>query len=235
MSLEPRSRASTDGDLLDPAADGPLPSSSEQAEDSAPARPVRRLLGLVGAAVLWLVLIVMGAVALALVILPLVLGWTPLTVRTGSMEPTIPTGSQVVVSPVESQEQVKDLEVGNVITFMPFPDDDTTVTHRVVERAVRADGQIALSTQGDANDDVDPWTLGTDQIRGEVRYHLPYAGYAAQLLDGQQKSIGLVVVIAALIGYVLWQIVQTARERVTRRPAEPAGPVGSEEPAESER
>lgn len=171
---------------------------------------LRSVLTIVAAAVVFFVL-------LAVVLVPLLFGWTPLTVRTGSMEPTIPVGSQVVVSPIESDEEVSELREGDVITFLPYPDDPTTVTHRVEQRSLRADGMTVIRTRGDASDTQDPWTLTTDQIRGQVRYHIPLVGYPASLLDSQQKSVGVIAIIAALICYGLWQILQLVREHRRRR------------------
>lgn len=158
--------------------------------------------------VVLLALLALLAVLAALVVVPRVLGWAPLTVLTGSMEPTVPTGSQVVVAPVDD---VAALEVGDVITVMPFPDDLTLVTHRVVARTDTADGP-SFVTQGDANDVADAWEVTETQIRGEVRYWLPVAGYVATALSGHTKAMGLVLIALALLGYAGAQLVAVARE-----------------------
>ncbi|MCM3662570.1 signal peptidase I [Georgenia satyanarayanai] len=145
----------------------------------------------------------------ALILVPRLLGWAPLTVLSGSMEPTIPTGSQVVISPVTD---VGSLEVGDVVTVMPYPDDPTLVTHRIVERSETPAGP-AFTTQGDANDVVDPWEVTETQVRGEVRYWVPAAGYVATALSGHTKAIGTAVIAAALFGYAALQMVRAGRER----------------------
>lgn len=174
-------------------------------------RSVRRL----GNTLLWLLLGVLAALALTIVVVPRVMGWMPLTVLTGSMEPTIPTGSQVVVEPVEGEADAADLQIGDVVTFMPYPDNPTLVTHRIVSRSMSTDGSVSFTTQGDANDAADPWTLTATQLRGEVRYHVPYAGYVANALDGNQKSTGIVAVAVMLFGYAALQL--TAAVRGARR------------------
>lgn len=174
---------------------------------------VRRLVGGLRSTLMIVAAGVMVFVLLALVAVPMVMGWMPLTVRTGSMEPTIPIGSQVVVSPVEDDDAVADLREGDVITFLPHPDDPTTVTHRVEQTSLRSDGATVVRTSGDANDGQDPWALTTDQIRGQVEYHVPLVGYPASLLDSQQKSWGVIAIVAGLIGYGLWQILQLVRDR----------------------
>ncbi|MGO1174105.1 MAG: signal peptidase I [Actinomycetaceae bacterium] len=167
---------------------------------------VRRL----GRALTGLALIAILALLGALVVVPRVMGWAPLTILSGSMEPTIPTGSQVVVDPVTGEDEARELQVGDVITVMPYPEDPTLVTHRIVERRDSADG-VSFVTQGDANGAVDEWDVTATQIRGEVRYHVPYAGYAATALDGEQKAIGVVVAAAALLVYAAVQIVGAVR------------------------
>jgi signal peptidase len=163
-------------------------------------------------ALLWLILGLLAALALSIVVIPRVMGWVPLTILSGSMEPTIPTGSQVVVEPVQGDADAQALQIGDVVTFMPYPDDQTLVTHRIVSRSVGTDGSVSFTTQGDANGAADPWDLTATQLRGEVRYHVPYAGYVATMLDGNQKSTGIVAVAAILFGYAALQLVTAIRD-----------------------
>ena len=161
-------------------------------------------------------LAVVGALLLAVVVAPLALGWVPLTVLSGSMEPTVPTGSQVVVAPRAGEDDAAGLSTGDVVTFMPRPDDPTLVTHRVVGVAVDGEGRRSFTTQGDANADPDADPVTATQLRGLVKYHVPWAGYAATLLDAEQKRGGIVLVAAALFGYALWQLVGAVRDRGRR-------------------
>ncbi|MFF0989270.1 signal peptidase I [Kocuria nitroreducens] len=165
-----------------------------------------------------------AALLLAVVVVPLALGWVPLTVLSGSMGPTVPTGSQVVVAPLEGEDDAAGLSTGDVVTFMPRPDDPTLVTHRIVGVAVDGEGRRSFTTQGDANaaPDADPVTA--TQLRGLVKYHVPWAGYAATLLDAEQKRGGVLLVAAALFGYALWQLAGAVRDR-GRRPDEVAHEV----------
>ncbi|MDR2564779.1 MAG: S26 family signal peptidase, partial [Bifidobacteriaceae bacterium] len=71
-----------------------------------------------------LVLLTLGIV---LALIPAMNGGTALTVLSGSMQPTLKPGDVVVVFPVDGFE---DIELGDVVTFMPNPDDPTLVTHR---------------------------------------------------------------------------------------------------------
>ena len=76
-------------------------------------------------------------------------GMQPLVVRSGSMEPTIDTGSMILVKRIDAS----DIRVGDVLA-VERPD-HTRVTHRVV--AVQHRGDTAeLTMKGDANEDNDP-------------------------------------------------------------------------------
>src|SRR5690606_33865522 len=120
------------------------------------------------------------------------------------------------------------LSTGDVVTFMPRPDDPTLVTHRIVGVAVAREGRRSFTTQGEANaaPDADPVTA--TQLRGLLRYHVPLAGHAATLLDAEQKRGGMVLVAAALFGYALWQLVGAARDRGRHPDEGDAAGVGRE-------
>ena len=148
-----------------------------------------------------------------MVIIPLVMHWVPLTVLSGSMEPTIPVGSQVVVKRVESDADVARLRSGQVITFLPDPGSPRLVTHRIVTVAVDSDGTRTIRTKGDANASEDPWRLGTTQIRGVVQYHLPYVGYVANVLNRDEKARGIYLVAGGLFAYAAWQALVALRGR----------------------
>jgi signal peptidase len=157
-------------------------------------------------------LVVIAAVV-ALVVVPRVMGWVPLTILSGSMEPTIPVGSQVVVDPIEDEADMAHIQVGDVVTFMPRPDDPMLVTHRVVTRSVGTDGAVTVTTQGDANDASDGLDLTEHELRAVVRYHVPYAGYVAQLIDRDQKAVGVAALAGGLGVYAVAQLLLAARNR----------------------
>lgn len=150
---------------------------------------------------------VAACVLAGLMILPTLLGFERYVIVSGSMEPTIPVGS-VVYDEVVPLDQ---LEVGDIITFVPPPefDIDDPVTHRVVEIS-DMDGQLVFRTKGDANEDVDPWRMvldGPDQAR--VVHHIPYVGYFYMALQVRWVQVLVIAVPAALlVGYIvvtLWR------------------------------
>lgn len=103
-------------------------------------------------------------------------------VQSGSMEPTIPTGSIVIIKPQP------DYGEGSIITFGEDSQSDVPITHRVI--GVNDAGDFI--TQGDANDDPDPLPVSKRDVIGEVIIHIPYLGY---VIDFARKPLGFVLLI----------------------------------------
>ena len=127
----------------------------------------------------------------AWVVVPgLVLGWTPVTVISGSMAPAIQPGQVVLFEPFRGQ----DVGPGTVVTFRDHAQ-DRLVTHRIV--AVHDDGTIA--TRGDANADADPVPLTRDRIVGVGRLVVPAAGLPALWAhEGRTDLLAIVVALSVL-------------------------------------
>ncbi|QJY46346.1 signal peptidase I [Pseudonocardia broussonetiae] len=161
-----------------------------------------------------LALFVVAAVALALAVaaVPAVAGASTLTVLSGSMEPTLPVGSVVVVRPRPAGE----VGVGDVVTFLardPGSAETRVVTHRVVEVL---DGP-AFRTRGDANPDPDPGVVAAADLRGVEWYVVPWVGGAMAAL---RTPVGLLVgggVLLLLLGAGL--LLPAARPRADDRGA----------------
>ena len=96
-------------------------------------------------------LALMVALAAAVIVIPALVGGVPLTVLTGSMEPTLPPGTLVVVKPTP----VQDIRVGNVLTYQIHSGEPAVVSHRVLSRSVSTDGTTTFITKGDNNDSPD--------------------------------------------------------------------------------
>lgn len=121
-------------------------------------------------------------------------------VHTGSMSPSIPSNSAVIV-----REGV--YRVGQVISFET---PEGVVTHRLVER--RSDG--TLVTQGDANRTPDPGTVSPSHVIGGVVAAPPMLGYALVFL---RNPIGLASVALAVIG--VWLLISLLGKRDGRQQA----------------
>jgi len=157
----------------------------------------------------WLVILGVAAVLAASVLVPRIGGATPYTVLTGSMEPTYPPGSLVVVRPVEPES----IHPGDAITYQLESGKPAVVTHRVVSQGVDGAGEIVFGTQGDANEDPDPRLVRPVQIKGEVWYSMPYLGHVSNLLNGRERQLGVYAVAAGLAGYALLSFAGAIRDR----------------------
>src|SRR5690554_5540837 len=115
-------------------------------------------------------------VALAVIALPLATDHEWRTVVTGSMRPTIEPGDVILTAP--STEPV---QVGDVVTFVDPIHGDRDVVHRVV--GFDSDGMVL--TKGDANDELDPWALHPDDVRGSVVVQVPKVGFAVEAMSSK--------------------------------------------------
>jgi signal peptidase I len=157
---------------------------------------IRRTLSLLGQAILF------AWVAIVLVVIglsqgPRLAGYRVFIVRSGSMAPTIPTGSAVLVRGVPPES----LRVGDVITFERTDGGQppVTVTHRIVE-IVQPGPPILFRTKGDANTVADPVTVSYVGDAGKVDAHVPFAGYALNAVGHPAARLALIGVPALLLG-----------------------------------
>jgi len=153
----------------------------------------------IGSGALTFATIILLALAVALVLIPKAFGGMSLTVLTPSMKPNISPGDVVVTEGIDV-DSARDLRIGDVITFLPYPDDPMLVTHRIVAQSVSAQG-YSFITQGDNNNVVDSWGPVNDfQIRGKVMYVVPKIGYVKQWLGSSTQWI-IIGVAVLLIAY----------------------------------
>ena len=106
-------------------------------------------------------------------------GLRPLTVLSGSMEPTYHVGSLIYVKSVD----YKDLKAGDVITFML--DEDTLATHRIVEVVPDEDdpATVRYRTKGDANEFEDGSLVHYKNVVGTPVFTIPELGYIANYIQ----------------------------------------------------
>ena len=143
---------------------------------------------------------VMVLVVLAVTVGPKVLPYRTYFVRSGSMEPAIPTDALVVLTEVGAD----DVRAGDVITFDHPDRPDTTVTHRVQQVVDEDDGRYLL-TKGDANNATDPWRLRADEVDWRVAFQVPFVGGWFASLSGPLARVLLVVVPVSAVLLLWWR------------------------------
>jgi signal peptidase len=144
--------------------------------------------------------IVLGLVAV-IIIIPKILGATPLTILTSSMEPGLPPGTLVVVAPVKPEE----VRIGDVITYQIESGRPEVVTHRVTEVTASTSGDTTFILQGDNNDEPDPPVMAI-QLQGKLVYSLPWVGHLSSVLNGPSRATVLPIIAAAMLAYAVISI-----------------------------
>lgn len=116
------------------------------------------------------------------------------TVQSGSMEPSIKTGSIVVIKPSENYNK------GDVITVKELVNPKNTITHRVFEVKENS-GKTFYITKGDANKAPDPEERPKENVIGKVILSVPFLGYPIGFAKTRDGLIILVIIPATIIVY----------------------------------
>jgi signal peptidase len=168
----------------------------------------------------------LAAIAIgAVMAVPAVLGMHSYVILTGSMTGTYDRGSIVFDRPVP----VDSLRPGDPITYNPPPgmSPHERVTHRIVEVKQDRNGQRVFRTKGDANPVVDPWTFQLGQrAQDKVVFHLPYAGFALEVLSIRRYRMFLLGIPAVLIALAALRGLWIDARREAERQAAGWGEVG---------
>jgi len=130
---------------------------------------------------IFLVFIVLIAVLLLFSMFPITGNYKVLIVQSGSMEPTIHTGSVVITKPAITYQ------VGDIITYGIISKTQTPTTHRI--HAIE-NGKFV--TKGDANNAPDMSSVPANRIIGKVLFSVPYAGY---VVDFARQPLGFILII----------------------------------------
>jgi len=113
------------------------------------------------------------------------LGYKPLIVLSGSMQPFIDPGDIVVVKEVPAESLTK----GDVIAYLRS---DSIVTHRIMEIDAAGDNR-KFYTKGDNNNVDDGLAVTANMLQGKYLFRIPRAGHAAIFM---QTPAGMAVVVA---------------------------------------
>lgn len=121
----------------------------------------------------------------AIITIPNLFGVKQYVVLSGSMEPSIPTGSVVFVNSND-----KNIEVGDIFTYyVDMTNEKVNVTHRAIEVT---DSYVV--PKGDANENSDG-QIELSRVIGKVVFYIPKLGY----LISKSASKGRTIVIGWII------------------------------------
>ena len=118
-------------------------------------------------------------------------------VATPSMGTTAPVGTLVLTTPTT----VGALHGGDIISFHPPTAPGETYTHRILNISPEGD----ITTKGDINGAVDPWTLHHADLIGRATTVLPTVGWLARGLPILVIGMVLVVLLTRLLHSVQWR------------------------------
>ena len=134
--------------------------------------------------VLTTLIIVVGGIFLVLYLF----GIVPYVILSGSMEPTIKTGSLCFIN---KKVDVQEIKKKDVIAFKL--DDGTLVTHRVDK--INKDGII---TKGDNNKRVDDGVVTANNYVGKNIFWIPKVGYVVMAFQSTRGKIVLITCVVLL-------------------------------------
>lgn len=148
----------------------------------------------------WALVLVVVILAVLLAGVRLV-GLTPYTVLSGSMEPVYPVGSLIYVRAAEPES----VNVGDAITFRMSG--QTVATHRVIE--IDSENR-RFYTQGDANDVPDGAPVPFENLIGRPILCIPRLGYLSSYISSPP---GLYVAAAFAVFILLLSLLAERRPK----------------------
>jgi len=178
-----------------------LPGSAEEAPPSGPQK--KRLPAFVPSLIFYLGIIL--AVAVVFIITgdenkPRdIFGYGYFTVLTKSMQREIPQGSVIITKRVDP----KKINVGDDITF--FKDNNTTITHRVIEihRDHQQPGLLGFKTKGIENPNPDKDIVNEQNVIGVVKFTVPKLGGALAFVKNNLLLVGVIFALVLLLSFCL--------------------------------
>jgi signal peptidase len=148
----------------------------------------------IGTFLTWTVTGLAAGVALSMLV-PLAFHARPLTVMSGSMEPTIHTGDVV-----ESRQiHPADARRGDVVSFRDPDRGGLLVTHRV-RTITRKGDKFIFVTKGDANNSSERWRVAASDKIGKTMFRLPALGRGLAFAHTRQGMVLLVMIPLLLMG-----------------------------------
>lgn len=149
----------------------------------------------------WILIVILAIVALVTAVSALEIpnGIRLYTVQSGSMTPTIPAGSIVLVKPAAQYRE------GDVITFKSAEErhlkhPTKTTTHRI-DQVKKVDGRVEYVVKGDFNPSPDSVPVTPDLILGKVLFGIPLLGYPVAFAKTVPGLIILIIIPATLLIY----------------------------------
>lgn len=118
---------------------------------------------------------------LIIVVAALISGFFPhymIGIGSSSMQPAVNRGDAVVIRKLTKNMELKENDI------IAYKKDKIVVVHRIHE-IKSSNGVIVYVTKGDANNGVDTYTVSRKEIKGIIRFKVPYIAYPTVWLSEQ--------------------------------------------------
>lgn len=112
----------------------------------------------------------------------------------GSMEPTLKTGSVVFSMPAKNYYQ------GDIITFYSISNKKETTTHRIIN-IIDENGSKIFQTKGDSNNATDIDKVMLANVIGKEFFTIPYIGYVLRYIKTLPGLLILIIIPSTIIIY----------------------------------
>lgn len=124
-------------------------------------------------------------------------GYQPIYVQTGSMEPTIKTKAIILAKRLDDKSQ---LEVDDIILYQVYDEigNVITITHRIYN--IKEDGRII--TKGDNNRVADSYTISEDNVKAEIVKIWNGAADIQNALTTPAGIISAIVIVAIIVAVI---------------------------------
>ncbi|SFB36049.1 Signal peptidase I . Serine peptidase. MEROPS family S26B [Lentibacillus halodurans] len=137
---------------------------------------------------------------------PEIFGYQLKSVLSGSMEPSIQTGSIIAVKSVDEKDR-SNFQSGDVITFIG--EEDKLITHRITD-VISTDDNVVYTTKGDSNNAPDPDPVLAENVIGVYNgFTIPYVGYIINFAQSPNGSILFMIIPGLLLlgyaGFTIWR------------------------------
>ncbi|WP_404850579.1 signal peptidase I [Dietzia kunjamensis] len=143
-------------------------------------------------------LALLGVVCIIATIAAFALNISLIMFKTGSMSPTIPTGSLAVVRQIPAS----DIKVGD-ITTVSRGEGRLPVTHRVVAVTPIGGDSYSLEMKGDANPSPDAQPYEVTEVR-KVLWHAPGLAYVVSAVSQPIYMAGITIATSIIVVWAFW-------------------------------
>jgi signal peptidase len=150
--------------------------------------------------------------------IPSLFGYSPFSILSGSMEPTLKTGDIVLCKKVDNNTELKE---NDIITFRTTIDGKKAIiTHRINSITTLDDNSIIITTKGDNNDTSDANPLTREEVLAKYdNVRIPYLGYFITFISNKYVFFFLIILPLAILFLLelvdlIKQLVENAEERI---------------------